>query len=80
MIENAYKIKVMERLMGKSAHLVLEKLELLNMRTDYQTAFDEMLKNLDGMSGEVELIRQLRTKTHRLRKMYNHLVDTNVKL
>ena len=39
-----------------------------------------MLKNLDGMSGEVELIRQLRTKTHRLRKMYNHLVDTNEKL
>ena len=47
----------MERLMGKSAHLVVEKLELLNMKTDYQFAFDQMLNNLDSMSGQIELIR-----------------------
>ena len=36
-----------------------------------------MLQNLDKMSGKIDLIQQLRTKTLKLRKLYNHQVDTD---
>lgn len=36
-----------------------------------------MLERLDYMSGQVELIKQMRIKTKRLSKLYSKHVDTN---
>ena len=56
LVENVKKLKVLERISGRGEKFIIQHIEICHMKTDYQLHFDEMLKRLNVMSHQIELI------------------------
>lgn len=62
--ENKQKISVLEKIGGLNPMLFEKQLEILNVKRDLQTYFEDMVETINSLSHKIELISRFRQKKH----------------